>query len=125
MRVPSELLPRCPKCGAEMSMNLRSDSTFVEDAGWYEAAGRYRDFAEAHSRGKVLCLELGVGMNTPAIIKYPFWQSTLANPQATYACINYGEAYAPRRIEDRSTLINADIDAVFSDVVEMIDDEEA
>ena len=119
MRVPSELVPRCPKCGAEMSMNLRADDTFVEDAGWHEAAGRYRNFAEAHSRGKVLYLELGVGMNTPVIIKYPFWQSTLANPQATYVCINYGGAHAPAQIKDRSILINADIDAVFSELLEM------
>lgn len=125
MRVPSELVPRCPKCGTEMSMNLRADNSFVEDAGWHEAAGRYRNFTEAHSRGKVLYLELGVGMNTPVIIKYPFWQNTLANPQATYACINYGEAYAPTQIKNRSILISSDIDAVLSELLEMGDRKEA
>ncbi|MDO5335756.1 MAG: Sir2 silent information regulator family NAD-dependent deacetylase [Coriobacteriia bacterium] len=125
MRVPSELVPHCPKCGAEMSMNLRADDTFVEDAGWYEAARRYRGFTEACSQGKVLYLELGVGMNTPVIIKYPFWRSTAANLQATYACINYGEAYAPMQIKDRSILINADIDAVLSELLEMVDHKEA
>ena len=125
MRVPSELVPRCPKCGAEMSMNLRADNSFVEDAGWHEAARRYRSFTEAYSRGRVLYLELGVGMNTPVIIKDPFWQSTLANHQATYACINYGEAYAPAQIRDRSIVLNADIDAVLSELLEMADRREA
>lgn len=125
MRVPSELVPRCPKCGAEMSMNLRADSTFVEDAGWHEAARRYRNFAEACCQGKVLYLELGVGMNTPVIIKYPFWQSTLANHQATYACVNYGEAHAPVQIRDRSIVINDDIDAVLTEMISMLGCREA
>ena len=125
MRVPSELVPRCPKCGTEMSMNLRADNSFVEDVGWHKAARRYRNFTEANSRGKVLYLELGVGMNTPVIIKYPFWQNTLANSQATYACITYGEAYAPAQIKDRSILIDDDIDAVLSELLEMVDRKEA
>lgn len=125
MRVPSELVPRCPKCGAEMSMNLRADDTFVEDVGWYEAARRYHGFTEACGQGKVLYLELGVGMNTPVIIKYPFWRSTAANLQATYACINYGEAHAPIQIKDRSILINADIDAVLSELLEILAHKEA
>ena len=125
MRVPSELVPRCPKCGAEMSMNLRADDTFVEDVGWYEAPRRYHGFTEACGQGKVLYLELGVGMNTPVIIKYPFWRSTAANLQATYACINYGEAHAPIQIKDRSILINADIDAVLSELLEILAHKEA
>lgn len=125
MRVPSELMPRCPRCGAEMSMNLRADSTFVEDAGWHEAARRYRTFAESHDQGKVLYLELGVGYNTPGIIKYPFWQSTFANPQATYACVNYGEAHAPVQIRDRSIVINDDIDAVLTEMLSMLGCREA
>lgn len=116
MRVPSELVPHCPKCGKPMAMNLRADGTFVEDAGWQAAALRYRDFLESHARGKVLYLELGVGMNTPVIIKYPFWRYTDANPQATYACVNLGEAYAHQSIADRSILIDADIDQVLSDL---------
>lgn len=120
MRAPSELVPRCPRCGAEMSMNLRADNTFVEDVGWHDAARRYRNFAEACCQGKVLYLELGVGMNTPVIIKYPFWQSTLANHQATYACVNYGEAHAPVQIRDRSIVINDDIDAVLTEMLSML-----
>ena len=125
MRAPSELVPRCPRCGAEMSMNLRADNTFVEDVGWHDAARRYRNFAEACCQGKVLYLELGVGMNTPVIIKYPFWQSTLANHQATYACVNYGEAHAPVQIRDRSIAINDDIDAVLTEMLSMLGCREA
>ena len=116
MRVPSELVPKCPKCGQPMSMNLRADNTFVEDAGWHEAAARYRDYLEAHQADKVLYLELGVGANTPAIIKYPFWRYTYANPKTTYACINFGEAWAPEEIRDRSILLDGDIDAVLDEL---------
>ena len=112
MRVPSELVPRCPVCGEPMAMNLRADDTFVEDAGWHAAAARYQAFMGAHETGRVLYLELGVGGNTPVIIKYPFWRRVYANPQATYACLNYGEAVAPREIIARSILIDADIDTV-------------
>lgn len=112
MRVPEGLVPRCPKCGRLMTMNLRCDDTFVEDAGWHRAAGRYDDFIRRHANLKVLYLELGVGGNTPGIIKYPFWQMTARNPDAVYACINLGEAYCPIEIEDRSVCIDADIGEV-------------
>ncbi len=114
MRIPSELVPTCPVCGRPMSMNLRADDTFVEDEGWHAAAQRYNDFLLAHQKGKVLYLELGVGGNTPVIIKYPFWQNTYANPQATYACINYGEAYTHPQIRERSILIDGDIHEALS-----------
>lgn len=117
MRVPTELVPHCPVCGKPMVMNLRADNTFVEDEGWRAAAGRYRDFLEAHQDGRVLFLELGVGANTPAIIKYPFWRYTYANPEATYACVNYGEVYMHPDIRDRSILIDADIDRVLEDIL--------
>ena len=125
MRVPTELVPRCPKCGEPMSMNLRADDTFVEDEGWHAAADRYSDYLNAHSEGRVLYLELGVGMNTPAIVKYPFWRRTYANPQARYACINYREAYAPAEIHGRSILLNADIDKVLFEALSLTDSEEA
>ena len=118
LRVPSELVPHCPVCGKPMSMNLRADNTFVEDAGWHAAAERYTTYLRAHQSGKVLYLELGVGGNTPGIIKYPFLRYTYDNPQATYACLNFGEAVTAREIQDRSILIDADIDAVLSDLLE-------
>lgn len=112
MRVPSELVPRCPVCGAPMSMNLRADSTFVEDEGWHQAAARYQDFIRWHDRLHVLFLELGVGANTPGIIKYPFWKMVYQNPKATYACVNLSEAYCPAEIRKRSICIDEDIDEV-------------
>ena len=111
MRVPTELVPHCPKCGRPMTMNLRVDGTFVEDSGWHAAAARYGDFLEAHAAGKTLYLELGVGGNTPVIIKYPFWRYTDANPEATYACINLCDVWAPEGIRNRSILLDGDIDA--------------
>lgn len=119
MRVPTELVPRCPKCGAAMSMNLRVDDTFVEDAGWNAAARRYGEWLHAHETGRVLYLEMGVGNNTPAIIKYPFWRLAYANPDATYACVNYREAWAPAELRDRSIVIDADVDAVLSELLTM------
>lgn len=117
MRVPAELVPRCPVCGAPIAMNLRSDDTFVQDEGWYAAAGRYSDFLRRHEGQHVLCLELGVGLNTPVIIKYPFWRMTHENPKAVYACVNYGEAYAPREIAPRSICIDGDIDSVLRELL--------
>ena len=106
--VPTALLPVCPVCGKPLTMNLRSDDTFVEDEGWRQAAERYDAFLRTHS-GRVLYLELGVGYNTPVIIKYPFWRMTAQNPDATYACVNYGEAVCPKEIMDRSICIDGDI----------------
>ena len=120
MKIPTELIPHCPVCGKPMSMNLRSDNTFVQDEGWYEAAKRYENFLssqKAADDGKVLFLELGVGGNTPVIIKYPFYQMTAKNPNATYACLNLGEAVCPKEIKDRSICINADIGKVLEELV--------
>lgn len=114
MRVPSYLLPRCPVCGRPAAMNLRADDTFVQDRGWDAAAGRYRDFLARHRRGRVLYLELGVGYNTPAVIKYPFWQLTAREPQAVYACINAGEAWAPGALGDRAILADGDLASALS-----------
>ena len=112
MSIPAELVPHCPHCGKPMTMNLRADDTFVEDAGWHTAAERYSEFLRRHEGQKILFLELGVGGNTPVIIKYPFWRYTAQNPKATYACINYGEAFAPNEIAKRSICIDNDIGAV-------------
>lgn len=109
MRIPSGLIPYCPVCGAPMSMNLRADHTFVEDNDWHAAAERYQDFIRRHKRLKILYLELGVGGNTPGIIKYPFWQMTYNNPNASYVCINLSEAYIPAEIRKQSVCIDNDI----------------
>lgn len=118
MRVPTGLVPHCPKCGAPMTMNLRCDDTFVQNDGWYAAAARYEDFLRRHKNGRLLLLELGVGMNTPGIIKYPFWKLTAANHKAFYICINEGQAYAPPQIMGRSLCINGDIGQVLNTIGE-------
>lgn len=109
MKIPSELAPRCPVCGKPMIMNLRCDDTFVQDDGWYAAAQRYEDFLRRHSGLRVVFLELGVGGNTPVIIKYPFWKYTVENPNALYACVNFQEAFAPKEIAARSVCVESDI----------------
>ena len=112
--IPSELVPHCPHCGRPMSMNLRADDTFAEDEGWHHAAERYSEFLRRHEGQRILFLELGVGYNTPVIIKYPFWRMTAKNPNAFYACINQGQAVCPPEIERQSVCIHADIGAVIA-----------
>lgn len=114
MKIPTELLPICPHCGKPMTMNLRCDNTFVEDEGWHQAAERYENFLRTRSGQRILFLELGVGYNTPGIIKYPFWQMTAKNPRATYAAINQGQAVCPQEIARQSICLNADIGEVLS-----------
>ncbi|MBQ3803303.1 MAG: Sir2 silent information regulator family NAD-dependent deacetylase [Oscillospiraceae bacterium] len=112
--VRSKLVPHCPVCGKPMSMNLRADDTFVEDEGWHVAAERYADFLRRHKNMKVLFLEAAVGWNTPSIVKFSFWQMTNEWPDATYACLNYGEAYAPEEIAKKSICINGDIGEILN-----------
>lgn len=112
MRIPVDLVPRCPRCGKPMTMNLRSDNTFVQDSGWYAAAKRYEDFLHSWQNSHILLLELGVGSNTPGIIKYPFLQMTAKNPKAVYACLNYGEAFTLKALEAQSICIDDDIQHV-------------
>lgn len=114
MRIPSALLPVCPHCGKSLTMNLRSDDTFVEDEGWHLAGVRYQNFLRTRENGKIVFLELGVGYNTPGIIKYPFWQMTAKNRQAAYICINHGEAACPEEIANQSVCINGDIGEILS-----------
>ncbi len=116
MRIPSDLVPYCPVCGEPMGMNLRSDETFVEDEGWHAASAAYSDFLRRHAGGRTLFLELGVGFNTPVIIKYPFWQMVQESEQAVYACINMNEAFAPVGIADRAICIDGDIGEILAQI---------
>lgn len=118
MKIPSELVPHCPHCGAPLTVNLRADDKFVEDEGWHRASERYQSFLRARQNHKILFLELGVGYNTPIIIKYPFWQMTAELKNATYACINNGEAYCPTEIAHKSLCLNSDIYTVIKDLNE-------
>lgn len=114
MTIPSELIPHCPKCGKPMSMNLRSDHTFVEDEGWHRAAERYADFLRRHRNTKILFFEAAVGFNTPTIIKYSFWRMAYEWKDAIYACLNAGEAYAPDEIKKKSICMNGDIGQILN-----------
>lgn len=116
MKVPTELLPVCPHCGKPMTMNLRCDNTFVEDEGWHKAAERYENFLRTRNEQKILFLELGVGYNTPTIVKYSFWRMAHDWKDTAYACLNYGEAYAPDEIRKKSICINGDIGEILSQI---------
>ena len=109
MRIPSELVPKCPVCGGRMEVNLRSDETFVEDEGWHAASERYADFIRRHLHDKILFLDLGSGGNTPIVFKIPFIRWTMQNPNAVYATVNLGEAFTVDQIKERSIVIDADI----------------
>ena len=117
MKIPTELLPVCPHCGKPLTMNLRSDDKFVEDEGWHRAAERYESFLRTRAGRKILFLELGVGYNTPVIIKYPFWQMTAKNPNATYVCINQRQAICPLEIRHKSICINYDILSIINECI--------
>lgn len=112
LQIPSDLIPYCPVCGRPMTTNLRADDKFVQDEGWDLACRRYKEFIAQYGSQRILLLELGVGANTPVIIKYPFWRLTLNNKKATYVCINYGEAFAPKEIEKQSVCFDCDIKSV-------------
>ena len=119
MRVPTSLIPLCPRCGNPMTINLRSDDTFVQDDGWYQAAGQYRRFLLRHQKGRILYLELGVGYNTPGIIKYPFWKMALQNPEAVYACVNRGQAFVPGEFRQNALCLDDDIGSVLNNLLRM------
>ena len=112
MQIPTNLIPKCPDDNSDVTMNLRIDDSFLEDEGWHKASEAYYNFLEENKNKHILFLELGVGENTPMIIKYPFWQMTMENEKAMYACINYGEAFYPQEIEDRSICIDGDIASI-------------
>ena len=114
MKIPVSLIPKCPDDGSDVTMNLRADDFFVEDEGWHRASAAYAEFLLKTKNLQVLYLELGVGANTPVIVKYPFWQMTMENEKAVYACINYGEAFCPSEIANRSICIDGDIGDVFA-----------
>lgn len=117
MMIPTELIPHCPKCGRPMTMNLRCDDTFVQDEGWYAAANRYKEFLGRYRNSHILFLEIGVGMNTPVIIKYPFWRMTSENPNAVYCSINLSESICPTEIKAQSICISDDISCVLNDLI--------
>ena len=112
MKIPAALIPKCMDEGSPLTMNLRADDSFVEDEGWHRASAAYSDFIRRHENLHTLYFEIGVGANTPVIIKYPFWQMTNDNPKAVYACLNYNEAFCPKQIEKQSICLDGDAGAI-------------
>lgn len=98
-RIPASLVPRCPVCGGAMEVNLRKDDHFVQDAHWYESHERYQAFMQKACRRNTLLLELGVGYNTPTIIRFPFERMASQADNITLVRINrdYAEKQAPVR----------------------------
>lgn len=117
MKIPTELIPKCPYCGRNMSMNLRADDTFVQDKNWHKQKSKYEEFLKISEKSKILFLELGVGFNTPSIIKYNFWRMTLNNKNSVYVSINLGECYCASDIEERSICIDSDIAEVLKKLI--------
>lgn len=116
MSIPTKMIPHCPKCGRPMTTNLRCDNTFVQDNGWNVHAGYYDDFLRRHKNIKTLFMDLGTGANTPIIVKIPFMRMTREWPDAIYACLNYGEAFAPNEIGKKSICINDDIGKILEKI---------
>jgi NAD-dependent SIR2 family protein deacetylase len=113
MQIPSSLIPKCPVCGKPMSMNLRSDNTFVEDQGWHEAEDRYDLFLANHYESdKIVYLELGVGENTPAIIHLPFLRLCVENKNASFICVNLHPENVPLALEQQSLVIAGDLKTI-------------
>ena len=117
MRIPAELIPHCPKCGREMDFNLFWDDTFVRDEGWHTTHDRYEEYLSQHSSGKILYLELGVGFNSPGVIKIPFWNMAFQNPEAIFTSVNLTMPCYPAALSSRTIVISADIDAVIRDLL--------
>jgi len=109
-KVPSYIVPKCPVCGGSMAMHLRCDQYFVEDESWHKSADAYGKFLSAHLKGKkVVLLELGVGFNTPTIIRFPFEKMIHDYCNLTMIRLNLDEAFVPESFEKRIVGINDDI----------------
>ena len=112
-RIPTNLVPKCPVCGEEMETNLRKDNLFVQDKNWYDANKRYSDFLGKIKENNIVFLELGVGFNTPSIIKYPFEQWTYDNENATLIRINRDYPEAIKENASKTISFDEDMDEIF------------
>ncbi len=116
--IPSEMIPRCPKCGAEMEPWVRG-YTFLEGAKYREEYRKINEFLEQNKEKKILFLELGVGRMTPMFIQEPFWNLTYSLPQAFYITVNPKDALLPGEIEKKGLAIREDIAVVLRDAVRL------
>lgn len=118
--VPSYMVPKCPVCGGPMTMNLRCDQYFVEDEKWNIAADYFDKFLKTIKNKKIVLLELGVGFNTPAIIRFPFEKMMRENNNATLVRLNLDEAIVPKNFGKRAVGINEDLNKSISDLLERV-----
>lgn len=119
-KIPINLVPKCPVCGGDMEVNLRCDNYFVEDSNWDKAYENYNKFIVENINNNIVFIELGVGMNTPGIIKYQFWKLTNQIANSKYVCINLNETYCPQEIRNKSIYINEDITKVVMELKNII-----
>ncbi len=115
-KIPTELVPYCPVCGGKMDVNLRKDHNFVEDKNWNLANERYSDFLKKAAVGNTVLLELGVGFNTPGIIRYPFERMIYQNQAQTLIRINKNHADGPEENRDRTISFSEEMNLVFTDL---------
>ena len=114
--IPSSMVPKCPVCGGNMAMHLRCDQYFVEEEHWHETASRYADFLKEHRKEHVVLLELGVGFNTPTIIRFPFEKMVGENERWSLIRLNLDEAVVPDSFGGRAVGINEDIARSIQDI---------
>lgn len=119
-RIPSSMVPKCPVCGGPMDMNLRKDNYFVQDDGWYEAEERFSDFLTDAINKKLVLLELGVGFNTPTIIRFPFEKLVREHDNISLIRLNLNQAIVPKSFGSRAVGINADMAESIKDIVSHI-----
>lgn len=117
-KIPSELIPRCPKCGGELEPWVRG-YTFLEGKKYKEQYKKWEDFLHNNLHKKILFLELGVGRMTPMFIREPFWNFTDQLPQAYYVAVNPKDACMPEELEGKGTIIYEDIAAVLRDTLSL------
>lgn len=111
-QIPSELVPRCPVCGGRMAVHLRCDPYFVQNNAWYDAQNRYEQFLRHAAGRRVVLLELGVGYQTPVIIRYPFEQITFQNKKATLIRLNRDDPGGAKENAARTIAFNEDMTEV-------------
>ena len=118
-KIPTELVPVCPVCGEKMEVNVRIDANFVQDENWYKQDKRYGEFLDKSQDKNLLLLEIGVGFNTPGIIRFPFEQMVYDNVNTHLVRINKDYAFASKEIEDKTILFNEDTNKIVEDLKEI------
>ena len=112
-RIPSDLVPKCPVCGSDMDLNIRKDNFFLEDEEWIKMKYNYINFLRKSDDNKIVFLELGVGFNTPTIIRFPFEQMTLQNKSAKLIRLNKDYPEAIPENQNKTTSFNENISEIF------------